>query len=96
MARMETSEDVRTASHDLTDKAVDAGLSAVDSLERTAANIQDAGERLIAKGTELGDNMQKVARNFSTAVDKSVTEQPLTTLGMAVAAGFILGAIWKA
>ncbi|MBS0233836.1 MAG: hypothetical protein JSR99_10150 [Proteobacteria bacterium] len=96
MARMETSEDVRTASHDLTDKAVDAGLSAVDSLERTAANIQDAGERLIAKGTELGDNMQKVARNFSTAVDKSVSEQPLTTLGMAIAAGFILGAIWKA
>ncbi len=96
MARTETSEDVRTASHDLTDKAVDAGMRAVDQLGQTAANVQDAGERLVAKGSELGDNMQKVAKNFSSAVDKSVAEQPLTTLGMAVAAGFILGAIWKA
>lgn len=96
MARTDTSEDVRTASHDLTDKAVDAGLRAVDSLERTAASVQDAGERLVSKGSELGDNMQKVAKNFSNAVDKSVSEQPLTTLAMAVAAGFILGAIWKA
>ncbi len=40
--------------------------------------------------------MQKVAKNFSTAVDKSVAEQPLTTLGMAVAFGFVLGALWKA
>lgn len=96
MSRTETTEDVRAASHDLTDKAVDASLRAIDSLERTAANVQNTGERLVAKGTELGDNMQKVAKNFSNAVDKSVAEQPLTTLGMAVAAGFILGAIWKA
>jgi ElaB/YqjD/DUF883 family membrane-anchored ribosome-binding protein len=68
----------------------------MDSLEQTAANVQNAGERLAAKGQELGDNMQKVAKNFSGAVDKSVAEQPLTTLGMAAAAGFILGAIWKA
>jgi ElaB/YqjD/DUF883 family membrane-anchored ribosome-binding protein len=96
MSRIETSENVRTASHDLTDKAVDASMRAMDSLEQTAANVQNAGERLASKGQELGDNMQKVARNFSGAVDKSVAEQPLTTLGMAIAAGFILGAIWKA
>ncbi|WP_414462991.1 hypothetical protein [Hyphomicrobium sp. DY-1] len=96
MASSETSENVRSASHDLTDKAVDAGMRAMDSLERTAANLQDTGERLASKGAELGDGMQKVAKNFSNAVDKSVAEQPLTTLGMAVAAGFILGAIWKA
>lgn len=96
MANSNTSEDVRAASHDLTDKAVDAGMRAMDSLERTVANAQDTSERMIAKGSELGDSMQKVAKNFSNAVDKSVAEQPLTTLGMAVAAGFILGAIWKA
>ena len=96
MARTETSENVRVASHDLTDKAVDAGMRAVDQLERVAANMQETGDQVIAKGSELGENMQKVAKNFSKAVDKSVAEQPLTTLGMAVAAGFILGAIWKA
>lgn len=96
MARTDASDDVRTATHDLTDRAVDAGLRAADSLERTAANVQEAGERLISRGSELGDSMQKVAKNFSTAVDKSVAEQPLTTLGMAVAFGFVLGALWKA
>jgi ElaB/YqjD/DUF883 family membrane-anchored ribosome-binding protein len=96
MASTEASENVRTASHDLTDKAVDAGLRAMNSIERTAANAQEMGDRLAAKSSEVTDNVQKVAKNFSVAVDKSVTEQPLTTLGMAVAAGFILGAIWKA
>ncbi len=96
MARIDTPEDVRSASHDMTDKAVDAGIRAVDSIERTVSNVQDASQRLAAQGSELGDNLQKVAKNFSTAVDRSVAEQPLTTLGVAVAAGFILGAIWKA
>ncbi len=96
MARLDTPEDVRSASHDMTDKAVDAGIRAVDSIERAVSNVQDTSQRLAAQGSELGDNLQKVAKNFSTAVDKSVAEQPLTTLGVAVAAGFILGAIWKA
>jgi ElaB/YqjD/DUF883 family membrane-anchored ribosome-binding protein len=93
---MDTTDDVRTASHDLADKAVDAGMRAVDSLDRAVSQAQDAGQRLAAQGSELGDNLQKVARNFSKAVDKSVSEQPMTTLGVAVAAGFVLGALWKA
>lgn len=37
-----------------------------------------------------------VADNFQQAIDRSVRDQPLTTLGLAVLAGFVLGAIWKA
>ncbi len=96
MARMDTTDDVRTASQDLADKAVEAGIRAVDSLDRAVSNVQDTGQRLAAQGSELGDNLQKVAKNFSNAVDKSVAEQPMTTLGVAVAAGFVLGALWKA
>jgi ElaB/YqjD/DUF883 family membrane-anchored ribosome-binding protein len=97
MARMETTQqDVRSASHDLTDRAVDASMRAVDSIDRAATNAQELGQRLAARGSELSDSVQKVAGNFSKAVDKSVAEQPLTTLGMAIAAGFVLGAIWKA
>jgi ElaB/YqjD/DUF883 family membrane-anchored ribosome-binding protein len=29
------------------------------------------------------------------AVDKSVKDQPMVTLGMAAALGFVLGALWK-
>lgn len=96
MARMDTTNEVRTASHDLADKAVDAGIRAVDSLDRAVTNVQDTGQRLATQGSELGENLQKVAKNFSNAVDKSVTEEPMTTLGVAVAVGFVLGALWKA
>ena len=96
MARMDTTGEVRTASHDLADKSVDAGIRAVESLDRAVTNVQDTGQRLAEQGSELGENLQKVAKNFSNAVDKSVTEEPMTTLGVAVAVGFVLGALWKA
>jgi ElaB/YqjD/DUF883 family membrane-anchored ribosome-binding protein len=96
MARMDTTDEVRTASHDLADKAVDAGIRAVDSLDRAVINVQNTGQRLAAQGSELGENLQKLAKNFSNAVDKSVTEEPMTILGVAVAVGFVLGALWKA
>jgi ElaB/YqjD/DUF883 family membrane-anchored ribosome-binding protein len=36
-----------------------------------------------------------VAENFRTAVDKSVREQPMATLAVAAALGFVVGALWK-
>jgi ElaB/YqjD/DUF883 family membrane-anchored ribosome-binding protein len=96
MAKINSTDDAQNASHDFADKAVDAGMRAVDSVDRAISNAQDTGQRLAAQGAELGDNLQRVGKNFSNAVDKSVTEQPITTLGMAVAAGFVLGALWKA
>ena len=41
-------------------------------------------------------SVQEVAETFYTAVQKSLKNQPMTTLGFAVVAGFILGALWKA
>ncbi|HET6388529.1 hypothetical protein [Hyphomicrobium sp.] len=96
MARTDTAENIKSASNDLADRAMDAGLRAVDSLDRAVTSAQDTGQRLVEQTSEIGQNLQKVAKNFSHAVDKSVAEQPMTTLGVAVAAGFILGAIWKA
>ena len=39
--------------------------------------------------------MQKVAGNFKSAVDKSVKDQPMATLAVAAAVGFVVGALWK-
>jgi ElaB/YqjD/DUF883 family membrane-anchored ribosome-binding protein len=36
-----------------------------------------------------------VAGNLKGAVDKSVKDQPMTTLAVAAAVGFVLGALWK-
>lgn len=96
MVSYDVSDNARVATRDLADKAVDAGVRAADTVGRAVASVQDTGEQLLAQGSELGDNLQKVAGNFSKALNKSVSEQPMTTVGVAVAAGFILGAIWKA
>jgi ElaB/YqjD/DUF883 family membrane-anchored ribosome-binding protein len=37
----------------------------------------------------------EVAGNLKSAVDKSVKDQPIVTLAMAAAVGFVLGALWK-
>jgi len=41
-------------------------------------------------------SVQEVAETFHSAVQKSLKNQPMTTLGFAVVVGFILGALWKA
>ena len=37
----------------------------------------------------------EVAGNLKGAVDKSVKDQPMATLAVAAALGFVLGALWK-
>jgi ElaB/YqjD/DUF883 family membrane-anchored ribosome-binding protein len=44
---------------------------------------------------DVTDRTGEVAGNFKRAVDKSVKVQPMTTLVMAAAIGFVLGALWK-
>jgi ElaB/YqjD/DUF883 family membrane-anchored ribosome-binding protein len=44
---------------------------------------------------EVSDRTGEVAGNFKKAVDKSVKDQPMATLAMAAAVGFVLGALWK-
>ena len=44
---------------------------------------------------DVTDRTGEVAGNFKRAVDKSVKDQPMATLFMAAAVGFVLGALWK-
>lgn len=55
----------------------------------------DTIDEAVAAARNLKDDASNVAGNFQTAIDRSVAEQPLTTLALAIAAGFVLGAIWK-
>jgi len=96
MATMEKSDNVRATTHDLADRALDAGVRAADSLGRAADRMKETGDRLAYQTNELSENVGQVAGNFANAIDKSVAEKPMTTLGMAVAFGFLLGALWKA
>jgi ElaB/YqjD/DUF883 family membrane-anchored ribosome-binding protein len=64
--------------------------------------IADAGEKgrqalnyAEEKGQEAIDNVRDVGDTFGAAIEKSVTARPYTTLALAVAAGFLLGATWR-
>jgi ElaB/YqjD/DUF883 family membrane-anchored ribosome-binding protein len=72
----------------LADKATDKFKSAADTAENVANRVMD-------QGREAGENLQEVAGNLKGAVDRSVKDQPMATLAMAAALGFVLGAIWK-
>lgn len=64
--------------------------------ENLTARAESAADDAVRAARNLKDGAGNVADNFQTAVDKSVADQPLTTLAIAIAMGFVLGALWKA
>ena len=73
---------------DLKDKATDALGNAADRAGRVANQMAD-------QGRQVGENFSEVGGNLQKALDKSIKDQPMATLAVAAAVGFVLGAIWK-
>ena len=73
---------------DLKDKATDALGNAADRAGRVANQMAD-------QGREVGESFSEVGGNLQRAVDKSVKDQPMATLAVVAAVGFVLGALWK-
>ncbi len=48
------------------------------------------------KGRAVADSTKEVAGNMRDALTDSARAQPITTITLALGAGFLLGAIWKA
>jgi ElaB/YqjD/DUF883 family membrane-anchored ribosome-binding protein len=75
------------------------GRNVADEFADKAADLaEQAGEqieRFTQQGRQATEQVQKVGENLMTAVDKSVKEQPLTTLAVAAGLGFVIGALWK-
>lgn len=88
MAQSGSSTQKRNAADDLTNKAADLAERTGDRIERTVQDLAD-------QGRQATEHVQVVAENFKTAVDKSVKDQPLTTLAVAAGIGFVIGALWK-
>lgn len=83
-----SSGDYGRTAEELADKAVNLAERTSEQLERT---VQSAVEQ----GRQATEHVQVVADNFKHAVDKSVKDQPLTTLAVAAGIGFVIGALWK-
>ncbi len=84
----QTSTFNRGPAENLADKATDKVDQVFSRVEQTARSISD-------QGREASEQVGQVADNLKTAIDKSAKEQPMATLAVAIAAGFVLGALWK-
>ena len=73
---------------DLVDKGTEQIKKVADRVEGYATSAAD-------QMREVSDRTGEVAGNLKKAVDKSVKDQPMATLAMAAAVGFVLGALWK-
>lgn len=68
---------------------------ATDQFSHVADSVEAVAGRVAEQGREAGERLQEVAGNMKTAVDRSVKDQPMATLAVAAALGFVLGALWK-
>jgi ElaB/YqjD/DUF883 family membrane-anchored ribosome-binding protein len=64
-------------------------------VSRMTEQAEGASNRLAEQAREAGAGMQEVAGNMKSALDKSLHDQPLSTLALVAMVGFFLGAIWK-
>jgi ElaB/YqjD/DUF883 family membrane-anchored ribosome-binding protein len=78
---------------DLSDKASEIKGKATDQVKKVADRVEGLASDAVDHLRDSGAG--EVAGNIKGAVDKSVKDQPMATLAMAAAVGFVLGALWK-
>ena len=79
---------------DFADKASNLKGQATDQIKKAAEQVEGYASDAMDKLRDTGAG--EVAGNLKGAVDQSVKDQPMATLALAAAVGFVLGAIWKA
>jgi ElaB/YqjD/DUF883 family membrane-anchored ribosome-binding protein len=77
------------------DRLRDMGDKASDQIKGAADSAQEIAGKVSEQVREYGEKAQEVAKEFQPFVQKSLKEQPMTTLAAAAVIGFVLGALWK-
>ena len=85
----------KRAAHNVADATADLANKAGKQMERAIGGAESAVRSMAEQGKEAGDRVQEVAGNLKGAVEKSVSDQPMATLAVAAALGFVIGALWK-
>jgi ElaB/YqjD/DUF883 family membrane-anchored ribosome-binding protein len=67
----------------------------MDRVKEAAAEVQDYAGKIADQAREYGEKAQHAVREFKPYVEKSMREQPMTTLAVASVIGFVLGSLWK-
>jgi ElaB/YqjD/DUF883 family membrane-anchored ribosome-binding protein len=90
-SNLDRDEAVRNVSN----QAADIANKASYQLDRALDSAEGVARQVADQGREASERVGEVATNIKTAVDKSVQDQPMATLAVAAAMGFVLGALWK-
>lgn len=92
-------DDVQTLRDDvakLTQQLADLAATKGNEVWGKAMNAADGVlSDATAKGREATDAVGEVRDNLTAALDESIENRPYTTLALSLAAGFVLGALWK-
>ena len=81
--------------HNVAEKAADLADKAGYQVDKALDSAEIAARTVAQQGREAGQRVSEVAENLKSAVDKSVNDQPMATLAIAAALGFVIGALWK-
>ena len=85
----------KTTREGTADRLRDMADTATDKLKDAAANTQEIADNVATQAREYGEKAQEAAKQFKPFVEKSLKEQPMTTLAGAAVICFLLGALWK-
>lgn len=85
----------KAAASSMADSASDLASKAGQQFDKALNSAQATARSMSEQGREASERMQEVAGNMRVAIDKSVREQPMATLAVVAAFGFVLGALWK-
>jgi ElaB/YqjD/DUF883 family membrane-anchored ribosome-binding protein len=89
----QTSYEQKSEKSEETDDAlIDKAAGAVRRAKDQATDVVD---RALVQGREAGAMVQNAPRAARDALNTSLKQQPMATLALAGAAGFLLGALWK-
>lgn len=77
------------------DQSKHVGSRVHELKEKAADQLSDIPDRLVEQGREASERVQEVAGNVKGAVERSVKNQPVASLAIALGMGFVLGALWK-
>lgn len=99
MAYTSANDDVgnaaRSVASSVADKANELAGKAGTQFEKALEGAEATVSSVAEQGRDAGQRVQEVAGNLKSAVDRSVTDQPMATLAVAAALGFVIGALWK-
>ena len=77
------------------DRLRDMADAAGDKMKDAAASAQEMAGNIADQARQYGEQAQEAAKQVRPFVEKSLKEQPMTTLVGAAFLGFVLGALWK-